>query len=346
MTTPARSVHLAAIAAVLASVLTLAGPAAPPAAAETCDGVWVVVDARAAGGSLTTRCAPGSPATGLAALERAGHAYGFVPRIPGMVCTIDARPDPCNGAPASAYWSYWYAEAGGSWAYATVGAGARTPPPGSVEGWRFGDGSAAPGTAPPTNPPPPTKPEEPADTGGSSGASSDGSSSAGGGSSGGDGRPGSGSDRSGGDSGSDVTEAAASDGTTSESSAPAPDPDGPAMADTAGDGDATTAPAEESGEEAADEQAGSAPSWRADLVAIGEWEDPPADVIPPPDPAEEQYEATGRAAEDGSTPALASHRSERGDRSVPVGSAVGLGLLAGIGALTWRQRLRRTGSTS
>ncbi|TVP64490.1 MAG: hypothetical protein EA340_13590 [Nitriliruptor sp.] len=336
MTTHARSVHLAALVAVLASVLTLAGPAAPPAAAETCDGVWVVVDARAAGGSLSTRCAPGSPTTGLAALEQAGYAYAFVPSIPGMVCTIDARPDPCNGAPASAYWSYWYAEQGGSWTYATVGAGARTPPPGSVEGWRFGDGSAAPGTAPPTNPPPPTEPADAdddvrsADDGSSGGANRSGSEGGGGGS-------------DAGGTGSAATDSAATGSATARDSG---DPTEAVTEDGEAAPDETTTPTDDSDGQTGDQQAGSAPTWRPDPVTTGEWGNPPADVTAPPEPAEEQHEATGPAAEEGSTPALASHRSDDGDPSAPVGGAVGLGLLAGIAALTWRQRLRRTGSTS
>jgi hypothetical protein len=143
----------AVLAVAVATCLVL--PVTPEArAVDRCDGVWVVVDARADGGGLTTRCAPGAPAHGLAALEAAGHGYTFVPRIVGMVCTIDGRPNGCNGAPADAYWSYWHAEAGGSWTYSTRGAGNRTPPPGSVEGWSFGSGQP-PGTRPPANPPPP-----------------------------------------------------------------------------------------------------------------------------------------------------------------------------------------------
>ncbi|GEM_PF-867109 len=339
MTTRARAGHLAAIVAVLASVLTLASPAAPPAVADTCEGVWVVVDARAAGGSLSTRCATESPATGLAALEQAGHTYAFVPRIPGMVCTIDARPDPCNGAPASAYWSYWYAEPGGSWTYATVGAGNRTPPQGSVEGWRFGDGSAPPGTAPPKHqPPPPAEPDDDADDDG--GAADDAGSSAGGSPSGsGDG----GGDTDGGGSGS-----AEPDSTATEPSAPASDPDGSATEDTGGEEaapDEATTPTDDSRGEVGDEEAGRAPSWRPDPVITGEWENPPADDTPLPDAADEPHEATGPAAEDEPTTALASHRSDGGD-PLPVGGVVGLGLLAGIAGLTWRQRLRRTGPTS
>lgn len=138
-----------ALAALLAVLVGGAVVGAGPATADaTCDGVWVVVDATELGGSTTTRCAAGDPDSGLQALTGAGHDYTFVPRVPGMVCTIDQRPDPCNGAPADAYWSYWHAEAGGDWTYATRGAGERNPSPGDVEGWAFGAGSP-PGTAPP-----------------------------------------------------------------------------------------------------------------------------------------------------------------------------------------------------
>lgn len=146
-------------AAVLALVVSTVAVGVPSAgAADRCDGVWVVVDARALGGELTTRCAPGDPASGLEALELAGHDYGFVPRQPGLVCTIDARPDPCNGAPADAYWGYFHAPAGGEWEYSTLGAGNRDPEPGSVEGWAFGD-DARPGRRPPSNAEPEPEPE-------------------------------------------------------------------------------------------------------------------------------------------------------------------------------------------
>ena len=139
---------LMAGAAGLVSTSTSAADADEVGTAATCDGVWVVVDAREVGGSITTRCAPGDPDSGLAALRAAGHTYEFVPRVPGMVCTIDGRPDPCNGAPADAYWSYWHAEEGGTWTYASRGAGERDPQPGEVEGWAFGAGDP-PGTSPP-----------------------------------------------------------------------------------------------------------------------------------------------------------------------------------------------------
>lgn len=144
--------------AVVTAGAVLAAPALP-AAADACDGVWVVVDASELGAGVQTRCAPGDPSSGLDALEGAGFTYTFVPRYDGMVCTIDGRPDPCNGAPPSAYWSYWNAEPGGAWRYSSTGAGSRDPAPGDVEGWAFGAGD------PPSQPPPAPPAEEPADDG-------------------------------------------------------------------------------------------------------------------------------------------------------------------------------------
>lgn len=129
--------------------------AAPAAAQDACDGVWVVIDARELGGDQRTLCAPGAPANGLEALRAVGVSYTFVERVPGLVCTLDGLPDPCNGAPDDAYWAYWHAEAGGEWVYSNRGAGNRTPPPGSVEGWAFGAGE------PPGRPPPAPSAAEP-----------------------------------------------------------------------------------------------------------------------------------------------------------------------------------------
>jgi hypothetical protein len=122
--------------------------------------VTVVVDFAALGGGVRVGCAAGSPGSGLLALLAAGFSYSFVPRQPGFVCQINRLPppDPCNGAPPpTAYWSYWHARPGGSWTYSSEGAGTFMPPPGSVEGWAFGDGQKQPGIAPPARPaPPPT----------------------------------------------------------------------------------------------------------------------------------------------------------------------------------------------
>ena len=73
-------------------------------------------------------------------LKAAGHTATYLPRQPGMVCRIDSLPDPCNGAPVTAYWSYWQASPGGSWSYSTVGAASTHPKNGTVQGWAFGAG--------------------------------------------------------------------------------------------------------------------------------------------------------------------------------------------------------------
>jgi hypothetical protein len=139
---------------VAAAGLAVAAPAAEAAACSGSSGVTVVVDFGSLGGGVQTGCAAGDPASGLAALSAAGHGYTFVPRQFGLVCQIDARPNPCNGAPTTAYWSYWHATRGGSWSYATAGAGGYNPQPGTVEGWAFGAGGR-PGIAPPAAPAPP-----------------------------------------------------------------------------------------------------------------------------------------------------------------------------------------------
>lgn len=165
--------------------------AAPMASAGACSGtsgVTVVVQSEA---GTVVACAPGDPGSGLAALAQAGFGVDQVQRFPGAVCRINGYPasDPCvNMPPATAYWSYWHAKPGGSWSYSQVGAGSYNPAPGSVEGWRFGAGTApsisppsAPAPAPPPPPPattaPPAAPSAPAgSTGGSAAGSSAGSS--------------------------------------------------------------------------------------------------------------------------------------------------------------------------
>ena len=145
---------------VAAAGLAVAAPAAEAAACSGSSGVTVVVDFGSLGGGVQTGCAGGDPASGLAALSAAGHGYTFVPRQIGLVCQIDGRPNPCNGAPTTAYWSYWHATRGGSWSYATAGAGGYNPQPGTVEGWAFGAGGR-PGIAPPAAPAPPPPPPKP-----------------------------------------------------------------------------------------------------------------------------------------------------------------------------------------
>jgi hypothetical protein len=152
MSRASRTLAAAALAVVALGVHTVG--VQPASATTACDGVWVVVDGSVLGASATVRCAPGDPSSGLEALTGAGHQYSFVPTQPGLVCIIDGRPATCNGAQSDAYWSYWYADAGGAWTYSQRGAGARDPQPGTVEGWAFGAGDP-PSTAPPAPPPEP-----------------------------------------------------------------------------------------------------------------------------------------------------------------------------------------------
>lgn len=144
-----RALVTLAVSVTAATGLAVAeAPAADAAACSSTSGVTVVVDFGSLGGGITTMCAPGDPASGLAALTGAGFTYSFVPRIPGLVCQINVKPNPCNGAPTNAYWSYWHAPRRGTWTYSSSGAGGYNPAPNTVEGWAFGAGTK-PGISPP-----------------------------------------------------------------------------------------------------------------------------------------------------------------------------------------------------
>jgi hypothetical protein len=114
-------------------------------------GVTVVVDFRKlkATHKIKVACDPTNPKNGLAALKGAGFTYSFVPGYYGFICRIDGLPKPCNGAPATAYWSYWHAKRDGKWILSKLGAASFKPAPGSVQGWSFGDGKP-PKIAPPS----------------------------------------------------------------------------------------------------------------------------------------------------------------------------------------------------
>lgn len=111
------------------------------AAPTPCPGVAVVVDPGPLGGQVRVGCAPGDPASGRDALVQAGFApVTDVPGHPGLVCQVAGLPDPCNGAPATAYWSYWQLQ-DGQWVYSRSGADYLDPAPGSTQGWAFGAGN-------------------------------------------------------------------------------------------------------------------------------------------------------------------------------------------------------------
>lgn len=123
-------------------------------------GVTVVVDFQELGGGVNIRCVPGPATSGLDALAKAGVAWEGTLRFPGFVCRIAGKPgpdtEPCATTPPdSAYWTYWIAPRGGSWCYSTSGAGARTPPAGTVEGWSFALNRTTSSTPSPRSAPPP-----------------------------------------------------------------------------------------------------------------------------------------------------------------------------------------------
>jgi hypothetical protein len=137
------------LAAALVTVVT----GATPAGAAACGsahrhGVTVVVDLTKFHRGIAVGCDPSRPANGLVALQKAGFKYTFVPRIPGFICRISNEPGNCNGAPASAYWSYWHAKPHGKWIYSSLGAASYHPNSGWVEGWAFGNGKP-PAISPP-----------------------------------------------------------------------------------------------------------------------------------------------------------------------------------------------------
>lgn len=109
-------------------------------------GVTVVVDFTDVGGQIEIGCASSDPATGRAALE----AAGFMPTDsqPGLICAINANPNPCPATFEGSFWSYWHSSRDGEWTSYQVGADSSDPTPGEIEGWRYNDGSAGPGISP------------------------------------------------------------------------------------------------------------------------------------------------------------------------------------------------------
>lgn len=144
------------LAGIVAAVLTLSGVGAAqptPAAAATCDGVWVIIDYGSLGG-VDTACAT-SHGTGLDALKSAG----LTPTLnDGMLTRIGGKP--AKPDLDKSYWSYWQAAqkadgSHGAWKYSNLGASASHPKKGDAEGWHYvdlSDAASGPGVAPPDSP--------------------------------------------------------------------------------------------------------------------------------------------------------------------------------------------------
>lgn len=182
---------LAGLVVVAPSLVTTPSAAAAGYAGPCTDdlGVTVVVDFQALGaygghgGGTVVRCAPGSngqpfSGTGLDAFQAAGIAltgtsnYGltFVCRVNGRPMADEPLSVPGNDAytescattpPPTAFWSYWQADNGGSWAFAQQGAKGTQARAGGFEGLSFSlnAGYVPPRTAPsrPAPQPPPTQ---------------------------------------------------------------------------------------------------------------------------------------------------------------------------------------------
>lgn len=122
--------------------------------------VTVVVDFAGLGGGVNVRCAPQGAdgiKTGFDALEHARISYE---QSGGFLCRIAGRPEStdCSNRPGvGPYWAYYWAKRGGDWKYSNQGAGARKPPPGSVEGWTYADDNGQ--SSPPRYPVPAPVPE-------------------------------------------------------------------------------------------------------------------------------------------------------------------------------------------
>lgn len=118
----------------------------PVGACTDGSGVTVVVDLTDLEGELEVGCAAGDPATGREALTAAG--FTATDASSGMICAINASPDPCPETFAGSYWSYWSAAPTGPWTAQEVGADGSDPAPGGFEGWRYNDGASGPGVLP------------------------------------------------------------------------------------------------------------------------------------------------------------------------------------------------------
>lgn len=152
MTLTRRVLGVLAGTALVTAGLVGTGTPAQAAACSGTNGVTVVIQSSA---GTSTRCASGDPGSAYAALQKVASVTPVTTQ-PGFICQINDYPDAnCSRTPpASAYWAFFHAPAGGSWSYSQSGASSYNPKPGSSVGFRFGSGTppsvtpAAPAPAP------------------------------------------------------------------------------------------------------------------------------------------------------------------------------------------------------
>ncbi|MET7673777.1 hypothetical protein [Streptomyces seoulensis] len=142
------------LTAALLAATTAPASAAPQAMGRctTTSGVVLAVDLSHWGGPVLRSCGT-TPTTGYELLNQGGwRTTGTGHDGPAFICRIGysgyrggqqfptAAEDNCVlTPPASAYWSYWHADAGANdWTYSQLGAMLYRPKPGSVDLWIFG----------------------------------------------------------------------------------------------------------------------------------------------------------------------------------------------------------------
>jgi hypothetical protein len=108
-------------------------------------GVTVVVDLTDLGGQVDVGCAEDA-ATGAEALVAAG--FTDTRDASGLICAIESLPDPCPETFEGSFWSYWYATPDGDWQSYLEGPDTAVPDAGSLEGWRYSDGTSGPTVTP------------------------------------------------------------------------------------------------------------------------------------------------------------------------------------------------------
>lgn len=99
--------------------------------------VWLIVSDEV--GTIHANQCVGTPRSGEQALADGGMRLEF--GRSRLVCTIDGHPDTCPANFTGQYWHYYHALPGQPWTYSQQGAGSRTPPAGSLEGWCYNSNS-------------------------------------------------------------------------------------------------------------------------------------------------------------------------------------------------------------
>ena len=154
----ARSLHAVTLGVAVA-IFAIATPAprVAGAAVSGCSktsGVTVIVDFTYFQRDIERGCAPGTPATALAAVQAAGFSTaGTTQYGDAFLCRIDNLPPPKDEAcaatpPARSSWSFYWARAtDAAWTYSPTGVLSYRPPAGTIVAFAFGD-LAKPGLLP------------------------------------------------------------------------------------------------------------------------------------------------------------------------------------------------------